>query len=584
MLSGVTIPVVIGLLYIILLKVYFVYKYSKLKGVLRLSNLPEEIEKLTLELVSIPSINGTEGEKNIANKIYEYIKDIEYFKRHKQYCFQIPLLEDPYGRMNVFALLRGEKLPSNKTVILHGHMDTVGVDDFGSLSEFAFDSKNLEEQLKQLDLPKEVKEDLNSGQWIFGRGAADMKSGVAVHLAVLKQLSENVKNFSGNILFMSNPVEENQHTGIIESLDTLNYLKRKYNLKYNLAINNDYICPLYPGDNTKYVYTGAVGKVLPSFYVVGQETHVGQCFEGLNPNQIASELIKDIDLNTDLCDGYKGEYTLPPSVLKYEDLKKSYNVQTPFAAFTYFNYFIHDASIDEIVEKLKNIAKQSFDKSLFSANNNYKKFCKLTKQKYETLPWEAHVITYSNLYKKVKDKYGDKLDSDIDSLSKDLLGKGIDIREICLSIVDMLWKINNERKPAIILFFSPPYCPHNTLKDENKSENEVIEKIQQCIDAVEVESNEEFKMLQFFPSLTDSSYLKIDDDLKSIENLKGNLPNWAQMYNIPVDDIKSMNIPAVNYGCYGKDAHKWTERVYKPYSFDTLPKLISLTVYKFLNE
>ncbi|WP_155241950.1 hypothetical protein [Clostridium pasteurianum] len=48
--------------------------------------------------------------------------------------------------------------------------------------------------------------------------------------------------------------------------------------------------------------------------------------------------------------------------------------------------------------------------------------------------------------------------------------------------------------------------------------------------------------------------------------------------------IKNLNIPAINYGCYGKDAHKWTERVYKPYSFDILPKLILSTVDKFLND
>ncbi|WP_080755953.1 M20/M25/M40 family metallo-hydrolase [Clostridium tyrobutyricum] len=547
-----------------------------------LSNLAQEIEKLTLELVNIPSINGSEGERNVSNKIYEYIKNIEYFKKHGQYCFQVPLIKDPYGRMNVFALLRGEKKPSNKTIILHGHMDTVGVDDFGSLSELAFYPDKLEEKLKELDLPEEVKKDLNSGDWIFGRGAADMKSGVAVHLAVLKELSENVENFSGNILFMSNPVEENQHTGVIESLDVLNDLKRKYGLDYKLAINNDYICPLYPGDNKKYVYTGAVGKILPSFYIVGQETHVGQCFEGLNPNQIASELIKDINLNTDLCDGYKGEYTLPPSVLKYEDLKKSYNVQTPFAAFTYFNYFIHNASINEIIEKLKIISKESFDKVILNVNDNYKKFCKIANQKYEPLPWETNVMTYSDLYKKVKSKYGYKLDDEINGLSKTLLDQGMDIREVCLNVVDKLWKMNREKKPAIVLFFAPPYCPHNTLKDENEFENSIIEKIKKCVNTVGKENNEDFEVLQFFPSLSDSSYLKIDDDLNSIENLKNNLPNWAEIYNIPVNEMKKLNIPAINYGCYGKDAHKWTERVYKPYSFNTLPKLISSTVYEFL--
>lgn len=551
-----------------------------------MKDLSKEIENLTLELIKIPSVNGSIGEKNIADKIYEYIKSIDYFKTHDKYCFQVPLIDDPYRRINVFALLKGEKKtarPSAKTIILHGHMDTVGVEDFGSLKEYAFDSEELKEKLKELELPEEIREDLNSGDWLFGRGAADMKSGVAVHLAVLKELSANVKNFSGNILFMANPVEENQHTGVIEALGTLNYLKQKHKLVYELAINNDYICPLYPGDNNRYVYTGTVGKLLPSFYIVGKETHVGQCFEGINPNQIAAELVKNIDLNTDLCDGYKNEYTLPPSVLKYEDLKKSYNVQTPSAALTYFNYFVHDASISDIIMKLKEIAEKSFNNVINNLNNNYDKFCKLTNQTYEALPWKSNVITYSELYKKVKAQYGEKLDDEINMLSKRLLDEGRDIREVCLNIVEKLWEKSKEKNPSIVLFFAPPYCPHNTLKDEDELERNLIAKLKECVDTAEKESCENFKMLQFFPSLSDSSYLKLDDDLDSIEKLKTNLPNWNSIYNIPLNEIKDINIPAINYGCYGKDAHKWTERVYKPYSFNTLPKLIFTTITKFLD-
>lgn len=555
-----------------------------MRGGFSLDNLFKEIEKLTLELVNIPSINGTQGEMEISHKIIKYIEDIEYFKRHKEYVFKVPLKNDPYGRVNVFALLRGEKSYSNKTIILHGHVDTVGVEDFGSLSEYAFHSEKLEKKLKELDLPEEIKNDLNSGDWIFGRGAADMKSGVAVHLAVLEKLSEDYKNFNGNILFMANPVEENQHTGIIEALDTLTYLKEKYNLEYTLAINNDYICPLYPGDNTKYIYTGVVGKVLPCFYIVGKETHVGQCFEGLNPNLIASEIIKNIDLNTDLCDEYKGEYSLPPTVLKYRDLKINYNVQTPFASFIYFNYFIHNASISEITDTLKNISEQSFNNVIHHINKSYKKFCDLTNQKYKAIDYKAEVIIYADLYEKVKNKCGDKLDGIIQNLAENLSNKNMDIREICLAIVEKLWEISGEKIPSIVLFFAPPYCPYNTLKSEEKSENNIIEKITECIKKIEKESDEKFKILQFFPSLSDSSYMKIDDNFSSLQCLINNLPGWKQLYNIPINKIKNLNIPAINYGCYGKDAHKWTERVYKPYSFDILPKLILSTVNKFLND
>ncbi|MFL0194665.1 M20/M25/M40 family metallo-hydrolase [Clostridium sp. WILCCON 0269] len=549
-----------------------------------MNDLFKEIEKLTLDLVNIPSINNSIGERNICNRISQYINNIEYFKEHKDYTFQVSLNQDPYKRVNVFALLKGEKNSSNKTIILHGHIDTVGVDNFGELEEYAFDSKVLNEKLKEMYLPEEIKNDLNSGDWIFGRGAADMKSGVAVHLVILKELSKNVKNFSGNILFMANPVEENQHTGIIEALDTLNYLKEKYYLEYNLAINNDYICPLYPGDNTRYVYTGAVGKILPCFYIVGKETHVGQYFEGLNSNLIGAELIKNIDLNTDLCDEYRGEHTLPPSVLKCKDLKGSYDVQTPFTTFIYFNYFVHNSSVNKVIDNLKHIAEKSFNAVISKADTEYKKFCKLTKEKYSPLPWKSNILTYGELYEGVKNRYGYKLDEEISNLTKTLTKQDMDMREICLNIVEKVWKLSNNRDPSVVLFFAPPYCPHNILKSKDKSESNVIKKIEECVEEISRESNEEFKMLQFFPSLSDSSYFKIDDDFSSLENLIDNFPNWKEIYNIPVDKIKKLNIPAVNYGCYGKDAHKWTERVYKPYSFNILPKLILTTVHKLLNE
>ena len=85
-------------------------------------------------------------------------------------------------------------------------------------------------------------------------------------------------------------------------------------------------------------------------------------------------------------------------------------------------------------------------------------------------------------------------------------------------------------------------------------------------------------MNQFFPSLTDSSYLKIDDSEESIRVLKNNFTQYEQLYAVPLEQMKALNIPAINYGCWGKDAHKWTERVYIPYSFDVLPEFISYTL------
>lgn len=540
-----------------------------------------EILDLTKKLVSIASVNTTPGERDIACFIESYLRDIPYFKEHSNQVIIQKLKNDSLDRRNVFALIKGEKGKSKDTIILHGHMDTVDVEDFGRLKEFAFDCDELMKRLKDMNLSSEVKEDLESGKWLFGRGACDMKSGVAVFMVILKHLSERVKEIDGNILLSVNPVEENLHTGIIEGLEVLEDLKEKEKLNYIFAINNDYICPLYPGDTKRYVYTGSVGKILPCFYIQGKETHVAQCFEGFDSSMIASELINLINLNPEFCDGYKGEFTLPPSVLKMKDLKPQYNVQTSFTSFVYFNYFIHNASIKKILIKLKETAQKSLDNVLENINENYKEYCKLTNVEYKKIEYKTQVLEYDEVYELAKKVFEGNIDEYIDKIADECIKGKVDKREIPLEITKKLCEIAQIRIPTIVIFFAAPYCPHNTLKDEDKEEKRIYDEISEIVKEFSKKSNEEFEVMQFFPSLTDSSYLKIDDDDESLKLLIGNFPEYKKLYNVPLGTIKNLNIPAINYGCYGKDAHKWTERVYMPYTFEVLPEFIMDTLKKY---
>ena len=541
-----------------------------------------EMENLTKKLVSISSINTSQGEKEIAVFIEEYLRNIPYFKKHKNAVIIQKLKDDKLDRRNVFAYIKGENNNSGDTIIFHGHMDTVGVDDFGSLKKYAFDCDKLLNKMLDMDLPEEVHQDLSTGKWMVGRGSCDMKSGVAVFLVLLKTISENVDKLKGNILLSINPVEENLHTGIIEGLDILEMLKEKENFNYKFAINNDYICPLYKGDPKYYVYMGAVGKLLPCFYIQGKETHVGQCFEGFDATKMGAALVDNISLNTDLCDGYEGEYTLPPSVLKMKDLKEQYNVQTAFDAFVYFNYAVHNDDMNSIINKLKKSCYESFGKVLNNLNFEYKKYCDLTGDKFHEYNYEFKFMTYDELLEKAVSESGEKIKSDLKKLTKEYVEKNTDKREIPIYLIKYLLGVLEEKNPAIVLYFAAPYCPHNTLKNEVESEKELKEQISSIVAEFAREENEEYEIKQFFPSLSDSSYIKIDDDNESIDCLIKNFPQYDVLYPVPLKRIKALNIPALNYGCYGKDAHKWTERVYKPYSFEVLPKLILKTVNYYL--
>lgn len=542
--------------------------------------MKDEILRLTKQLVGIPSVNTTEGEKEIGIYMEQYFREIPYFQKHPDQVIIQELKEDPLNRRNVYALLIGEKERKSDTLLFHGHMDTVGVDDYTVCKDDAFDCDRLMKHLEKIDLPEEVKKDLASGDYLFGRGACDMKSGDAVFMVLMKHLAEHPEQLAGNILLSFNPVEENLHTGIIEGCTMLLDLKERYDLTYTLAINNDYTCQMYPTDPNHYIYTGVGGKLLQCFYIQGKETHVGQCFEGFDASMVAAKLVSNINLNPAFSDGYQGEYSLPPVALKMKDLKTWYNVQTAQEALVYFNYFVHNAEMDEIIGGLLQAGEQALSETMHDMQNKYHKYCELSGKQKQELDIEHEVMTYQELTSKAASKIGEKKLAEIlEKIVSEEEAKKTDKREIPIALIRKMLTLLELYQPVIVLYFAAPYCPHNTLKDEDQL---VIDRLSLIAKEVEQEEKISYKICHFFPSLSDSSYLRIDDSKESLELLKSNFPQMKQLYPLPLNQIRKLNIPAVNYGVYGKDAHKWTERVNIPYSFEVLPSLLLKTVNELL--
>ena len=545
----------------------------------------DEALALTKKLVSIPSMNNSDGgERAVADYMAAWIRELPYFKAHPDQVITQPLKNDPYDRINVVAIAFGSRSNSNETIILHGHHDTVGIDDYGSIKEYAFDCDALPEKIKSITSDPEVLAAIESGEWMFGRGSSDMKSGDAVNMVLMRYFTEHLDQFDGNLIFMTNPVEENQHTGIIESLNVLEELKAKYGLTYKMAMNTDFISPAFPGDTAHYFHAGAVGKILPCFYIIGKPTHSGQGFEGFSASMVAAEITRNIDMRAEFSDVYNGEFAMPPTVLKMRDLKPSYDVQTAFSAFVYFNYFIHNMEMDEIFARLRKVAEDALNTVDTYTDEQNKVYCKMTGADYYKREYQLKVMEYSELYEKAKALKPD-VDEDIRAITKQSLEENLDRRELCLKIVEYLANnILSINTPTVILFLAPPYCPRNTLKREIPEEGALLDSVVDLLNQLGQEMGEELKMMQFFPVLTDSSYLKLDDTDTSIKTLVDNFPDMKGHYDVPLDQIKRLNIPAFNFGCHGKDAHKWTERVHKEYSFGKLPIIMLRVLEKYLNE
>ncbi|MFT9849509.1 hypothetical protein [Aneurinibacillus sp. REN35] len=140
-----------------------------------------------------------------------------------------------------------------------------------------------------------------------------------------------------------------------------------------------------------------------------------------------------------------------------------------------------------------------------------------------------------------------------------------------------------DKRARIIIFYAPPYLPHNYLNKKKEKDRELLAIIEEVLETVEEKTGERFVLKKFFPYLADGSFLSLHETDEEILSLIKNFPQWHQIYPVPVNDIRDLNIASVNIGVYGKDGHKWTERVYKPYTFGVLPSLIRAVTYRLLH-
>lgn len=530
----------------------------------------DRMKSLLMELCSVPSISETPGEIEMAEKIYEIIMRMDYFKNNPNNTCMDPIKNDPFGRHYVHALMEGES-GSKKTVVLLSHFDVVNAEDYGAYKEYAFKPLEYTELLKKgsgISLSKEAEIDLASGDYIFGRGIMDMKYGLALDVEIMYQIENNLDHFPGNILLLSVPDEENNSAGMLAAVDMLAKLKREKGLEYVCCIVSEPHFPKYPGDDNKYIYTGAVGKLLPVFYCVGKETHAGDPFSGFNPNLLTAKIIDQIELNPELSDSV-GSYRVPaPVCLKQSDTKSSYSVSTPAAAYAYFNFITITSSPDEVLEKLKNIGEKAFREVLQSIENKADRLQALTGSKPKLPSIKPMVITFRELYQMCLEVRGKEFDEHMTSFVKE--SPALDLRELSVEIVREAHKFCPYRNPMIVLFLSPPYYPHSGASRHDDKIADITEKI---IKEANLRYGEILSQEPFFPGLSDMSYLGLPDNI-DIESLKANLPLWGDKYTIPLDAIANLNIPFMNIGPWGKDAHKYTERINISYSFEIASKLV----------
>ncbi|WP_158545524.1 M20 family metallopeptidase [Bremerella cremea] len=150
--------------------------------------MPMDVVELTQRLVQIPSVNPMghavdQPEIQLEHRVTDFL---EAFFRELGLAYERS--EVAPGRDNIVGCLPGT---SDKTIVLEAHQDTVPID---GMTVEPFGGKQV-------------------GNRIYGRGACDIKGGMAMALTVLSRLQENPSENQPTILVACTVNEECGFTG-----------------------------------------------------------------------------------------------------------------------------------------------------------------------------------------------------------------------------------------------------------------------------------------------------------------------------------------------------------------------------------
>lgn len=540
--------------------------------------LAQRARAWTLDLVRQPSVTNSAGETAFGPWLAGQLLSLPYFAARPDQVRLLRTLDDARERSSVAALVRGS---GSRTVVLTGHYDVVGVANYGTLAQFAFDPLEL--------LPRLIQElrdhgrgaadaqalaDLESGDFLPGRAVLDMKSGLAAALAVLEAFAQDA-GAVGNLLFLAVPDEEEGSHGMRSAAGQLPHLAQEWHLDLAGAVNLDAEVDTEDGDAGRAVFLGSVGKLLPSVLLLGRPTHAGAPFDGVSTALMLAELLRRVELSLDLTDpGIGGEIGTPPVALGVYDLKPHYDITTPEMVWVTFNVLTRAHGPLDVLAGMLQAAREALSAAMSTSRERAAAYATRSGTPAPALDVVPEVLTFAELWSRAVSRGGEGARARLTGLAAELSADAtLDTPRVCQRLTEAAAREAGLEGPAAVVGFGSLYYPSATLGRGPRAEA-LLAAVESASEAVRRETGERVGLRPFFPGVSDMSFLGLCDDPAGLEVVTANTPAWGSRLTFDYGGAALCALPVVNAGPWGRDYHQRTERVHAPYAFGTLPRLV----------
>ncbi len=531
---------------------------------------------IAYELVRAPSVTGTGGEADFADRLVEQLRHIPYFRENPD---DIALLDShaarPGGPMtrNVVALVRGA---GAATLALAGHFDVVAVDNFHDLAPLAFEPDRLAEALIA-DLsgrPLSAKEacalaDLQSGDFVPGRGMLDMKSGLAAGIAVLERFAAAADR-RGNLLLCMTPDEERNSRGMRSLRGALPALARRWGIDIVGGVNLDATSDLGDGSDGRSVHWGSVGKLLPFALVIGQPTHAGYPFEGISAHALASAVLQSVEADVELCDRGAGACSPPPVCLEAKDLRDGYDVTTPGHVWLAFNWLVHSWSPDRVLAAFTGRVAGAVEQALARLAAGAARHAAETGGPAPAAGRPATILTVADLRRRLLSTGGAAAAERIAAVAAAEAGGDDPLRRTRILVQAMAAEARLPA-PAVVVGFGSLHYPPLRVDPDRPRHGDLLAAIGRARRTVEARHGVTVKDRPYFTGISDMSFFGHRPGREDGRTVADNTPLADMVDDAPAEILE---FPVANIGPWGREYHQRHERLYAPYAFGVLPDLL----------
>jgi arginine utilization protein RocB len=536
-----------------------------------LENSPEGLYRLLLELARIPSVSLTRGEVEIAERIEASLRALPYFRSNPDDLRFIPIPEDPMGRKSVMALVRAKPV-TRRTIVVIGHADVVGPEPYGNLADLAFDPVALTARMKEEDLSPEVRADLESGDFLFGRGVGDMKAGVALGMGLVAERSADPASMGANLLFLALVDEEISSGGMRAAVPVLAEMQEE--LDFIACLNTEPSDPGFSQGRNHCFSLGSAGKHNLFFLFAGKASHSTAYFEGFNAILPAAHLAVLLEGNDSLTDRSPRDTFSPMGCLKLKDLRSTYSGTLPETAAAYVNLNPVHRMPGEILTSLERFSREALDRSVRQVRDAYLRYGENIGQWPPRGEWHEKVLPYSELEEVASRLAGPAFKETMKAFVEGL-PPGMEEQDRCIAVAEETLRMSGLKGPLVVYGFLPPYYPQRVTTGRTPLEKALVDAVHWAVSEGTSRFGSSIDVNDYFGGVSDLSFFGYQGTREDMDALSRNLPGWGTVFRLPAEDLFKLDVPVANIAPAGKDSHKKTERLELSYSLRVVPRLLA---------